>query len=330
MFRRLFILLLAACLGLSACAGQSAAPNTVTPSAELTKIRLPMGYIPNVQYAPFYVAVERGYFRDSGIEIEFDYSLETNGVQLVGANNLQFAVVSGEQVLLARAQELPVVYVMAWYQNYPVAVVSKASENILTPADLKGKRIGLPGLFGANYIGLRALLATAGLQESDVTLTSVGFNQVDILAADQQQAIVGYTANEPIQLKAQGYEVNVIPVADYVQLAANGLITNETTIRENPEIVRKMVQAILKGINDTVADPAAAYEISKKYVENLAQADEKIQKEVLATSVTFWKAATPGQSDQKAWENMQQVLLDMGLLSKAVDLTKAFNNDFIK
>ncbi len=330
MFRRLFILLLAACLGLSACAGQTAAPNTVTPSAELTKIRLPMGYIPNVQYAPFYVAVERGYFRDSGIEIEFDYSLETNGVQLVGANNLQFAVVSGEQVLLARAQELPVVYVMAWYQNYPVAVVSKAGENILTPADLKGKRIGLPGLFGANYIGLRALLATAGLQESDVTLTSVGFNQVDILAADQQQAIVGYAANEPIQLKAQGFEVNVIPVADYVQLAANGLITNETTIRDNPEIVRKMVQAILKGINDTVADPAAAYEISKKYVENLAQADEKIQKEVLATSVTFWKAATPGQSDQKAWENMQQVLLDMGLLSKAVDLTKAFNNDFIK
>ena len=330
MLRRLFILLLAACLGLSACAGQTAAPNTVTPSAELTKIRLPMGYIPNVQYAPFYVAVERGYFRDSGIEIEFDYSLETNGVQLVGANNLQFAVVSGEQVLLARAQELPVVYVMAWYQNYPAAVVSKASENILTPADLKGKRIGLPGLFGANYIGLRALLATAGLQESDVTLTSVGFNQVDILAADQQQAIVGYAANEPIQLKAQGFEVNVLPVADYVQLAANGLITNETTIRDNPEIVRKMVQAILKGINDTVADPAAAYEISKKYVENLAQADEKIQKEVLATSVTFWKAATPGQSDQKAWENMQQVLLDMGLLSKAVDLTKAFNNDFIK
>jgi len=330
MLRRLFILLLAACLGLSACTGQPAAPTTAAPAAALTKIRLPMGYIPNVQYAPFYVAVERGYFRDSGIEIEFDYSLETNGVQLVGANNLQFAVVSGEQVLLARAQELPVVYVMAWYQNYPVAVVSKAGENIQTPADLKGKRIGLPGLFGANYIGLRALLATAGLQESDVTLTSVGFNQVDILASDQQQAIVGYAANEPIQLKAQGYEVNVIPVADYVQLAANGLITNETTIRDNPEIVRKMVQAILKGINDTVADPAAAYEISKKYVENLAQADEKIQKEVLATSVTFWKAATPGQSDQKAWENMQQVLLDMGLLSKAVDLTKAFNNDFIK
>ena len=328
MLRRLSIILLSICFILSACAGQPASPTA--GSVELTKVRLPMGYIPNVQYAPFYVAVERGYFRDAGIEIEFDYSLETNGVQLVGANNLQFAVVSGEQVLLARAQDLPVVYVMAWYQNYPVAVVSKTSENILTPADLKGKRIGLPGLFGANYIGLRALLSTVGLKESDVTLTSVGFNQVDILATDQQQAIVGYTANEPIQLKAQGYAVNVLPVSDYVQLAANGLITNETTIQQNPQLVRKMVQAILKGITDTVSDPTAAYEISKKYVENLAQADEKIQKEVLATSVTFWKANTPGQSDQKAWENMQQVLLDMGLLSKALDLNKAYSNEFIK
>lgn len=299
----------------------------------LIHIRLPVGYVPNIQFAPLYMAVDKGYYRDAGIEIEFDYRLETDATALVGANNLQFGVVSGEQVLLARAQGLPIVYVMAWYQNYPVAVAAKTSQGIRTPQDLAGKKIGLPGLYGASYIGLRSLLSAAGLKESDVTLDSIGFNQVEALTADQDQAVVVYTTNEPIQLRAKGISLDVIRVSDYVQLASNGLITNETTLNKDPELVRRMVQATLHGIADTIANPDQAYEISKKYVETLAQADPTIQKAILATSIEFWRV-NPGQqlgySDPKAWENMQKVLLDMGLLKQPLDISKAYNNEFIK
>lgn len=300
-----------------------------TPSA-LTQIRLPLGYIPNIQFAPLYVAMEKGYYREAGLEIVPDYSFETDGVALVGAGELPFAVVSGEQVLLARAQELPVVYVMAWYRDYPVAVVSKKEQGLTTPADLKGKRIGLPGLYGANYIGLRALLDSVGLTEADVTLDSIGFNQVEALAADQDQAVVGYIANEPIQLAAQGYEVDVIPVSDYVHLASNGIITNEVTIREDPALVRAFVQATLRGITDTIANPDEAYEISKNYIETLASSDETLQKKILAASIALWQADPPGQSDPQAWENMQAVLMNMGSYSGPLDLSQAFSNDFIK
>lgn len=309
-------------------AGCQAAP-AAQPSAELQTIRLPMGYIPNVQYAPFYVADARGYFAEAGFQVEFDYSFETDGVALVGVGEVPFAIVSGEQVLLARAQGLPVVYVGAWWQQYPVAVVAKAESGINVPADLAGRRIGLPGLFGATYIGLRALLAEAGITEQQVSLDSIGFNQVPALAADQQEAVVGYLNNEPVQLRAEGYAVNVIRVADYVQLAANGILTHETMIAEQPERVRAFVQAVMRGVADTLQDPDAAYEISKQYVETLAQADETTQKQVLALSMEAWQAERLGYSNPQAWENMHTVLLEMGLLAQPLDLEAAYSNAFI-
>jgi NitT/TauT family transport system substrate-binding protein len=303
---------------------------TATPTEKpLTHIKLPMGYIPNIQFAPLYVAVERGYFKDAGIEVEFDYSFETDGVALLGSNNIQFSIASGDQVLLARAQGLPIVYVMAWYQKYPVSVISIPDQNIHVPQDLKGKKIGLPGLFGASYVGLRALLYSAGLQESDVTLDSIGFNQVEAFTTGKDPIIVGYAANEPVVLNSKGYPLNELRVSDYYQLASNGLITNEKTIIENPELVRNFVGAALKGIQDTMDDPAAAYEISKKYVENLDQADAVTQKQILGTSIELWRAPVIGYSDPAAWENMQKVLLEMKLYAAALDLTKAFSNEFL-
>ena len=309
---------------------QSAYPSTTaTGEAPLVHVRLPLGYIPNVQFAPLYVAVDKGYFKQAGIDIEFDYSLETDAVQLVGANEIQFAVVSGDQVLLARAQGLPVVYVMAWYQDYPVSVVSKTGHGVLKPIDLKGMRIGLPGLYGASYIGLRALLSAAGLKESDITLDSIGYNQVEALVSDQDQAVVVYTNNEPIELRLTGYQIDEIRVKDYAHLVSNGLITNENTIAHNPDLVRRMSQAILKGIADTIANPDEAYQTCLNHVEGLEQADQAVQKQVLTTSIEFWKADNLGYSDPTAWQNTEQVLVDIGFLSKPLDVTQAFTNDYL-
>ncbi len=323
MFRKIVLLMLGLSLMLTACGK----PNVENDA--LTHIRLPMGYIPNIQYAPFYVAVEKGYFKDAGIEIEFDYKFETDGVALVGAGELPFAVVSGEQVLLARAQGLPVTYVAAWYQQYPVSVVAKSEANVLVPQDLKGKKIGLPGLFGASYIGLRALLAAGKLTEADVTLDAIGFNQVELMAAGQQDIIVGYAANEPLQLRAQGIAVTELRVADYAQLAANGLLASEKVIAENPELVRAFVSAFLKGLKDTIANPDEAFELSASHIPNFGDLNAAVQKQVLEVSIEQWKTERLGYSDPQAWENMQNVLLDMGLIAEPLDLSKAFTHEFV-
>lgn len=299
------------------------------PEPEVISTRLTMGYIPNIQFAPVYVAIEKGYFLDAGFEVELEYGNEADAVALIGAGDQTFAIASGEQVLLARAQGLPVTYVAAWYDKYPVGVVSLSDENIRTLEDLAGKSVGIPGLYGASYIGFRALIDEAGLTEADVELLSIGFNQVEALVSNQVQSAVIYLANEPAVLRSQGYQVTVLAVADYLKLVANGLVTNEKTINEHPDQVERFNQALLKGITDAAEDPEEAYQISKKYVENLEEADEDLQKEILALSIELWQTDQPGYSDPTGWENMQEVLLEMGLLESPLNLEKAFTNDFI-
>lgn len=314
----------------SGCTSKSVIGTTDTPTSQaLTKVTLPLGYIPNVQFAPLYVAIEKGFYKDAGLDVQLDYSMENDNAVLLANDTVQFAILSGEQVLLGRDKQLPLVYVAAWYQQYPVGIVSKSSSNITSIADLKGKKIGLPGLYGANYIGAIAMLDSAGLTESDVTLDSIGYNQVEVLMADREDAVVVYVANEPVQLEAQGESINLLKASDALDLVANGLVTNENTLSENPELVKGMIAATLKGIQYTIDNPDEAFEISKKYVENLASADQAVQKQVLLRSIEQWKGDTLGYSKPEAWQNMQRILTKMKLLTNDIDVSTCFTNELL-
>jgi NitT/TauT family transport system substrate-binding protein len=261
------------------------------------------------------------------MNLTLDYSFETNGVSLVGANERPFAVVSGEQVLLARAQGLPVKYVMAWFQKFPVAVMAKADSGITKPADLQGKKIGTPSLDGANFVGLQALLASANVKTEDVTIQAIGFNQVPALSTGQVDAAVVYANNEPIRLTAQGEKYTTFNVSDYVSLAANGILSNETIIQQEPELVRRFVGALAHGIADVIANPDEAYTISKEYIRSIESDD--LEKKVLAASIEMWRADRIGNSDPAAWETMQKTLLEAKLLTRPQDLSQAYTNEFV-
>jgi len=313
-------------------AAVSCTPTSVAEQQETAAIRLPVGYIPNVQFAPLYVAIEKGFYSEGGLDVKMDYNMETDSVALLGAGELQFAIVSGEQVLLGRAQELPVVYVMAWYKDYPVGVTSLADAGIKSPQDLRGKRVGIPGLYGASYIGFKALLNAGGLEEQDVSLDTIGFTQVESLASGIEDAVVVYISNEPIKLAAEGYQVNTLASADYISLVANGLVTSEAVIKNHPDLVRTMVRGTLRGIQYTIDHPEEAFTISERHVENLAAlspAEKEVQRQVLDASIKLWQADPLGYSQPDAWENMQDLLLQMNLLMSPVDLSGAFSNDFL-
>jgi NitT/TauT family transport system substrate-binding protein len=175
------------------------------------------------------------------------------------------------------------------------------------------------------------LLQQAGLTEADVKVQDIGFTQVAALQQGKVDAAVVYINNEPIQLREAGLDVNVIPVSDYVSLVANGLITNEKTIRENPQLVRGFVRAVLRGLQDALADPDLAFNTSKKFVEGLGSDPKKdaVQRKVLDESLKLWQTPALGRTDPAMWDQTQQVLIDMGLLQTKLPNDQLFTNQFV-
>ncbi len=318
------LVLLAAIPVLAGC-GPAA---TEAPSDTVT---LAMGFVPNIQFAPFYVAVEKGYFAEEGITIQFDYGWETDLLKLVGSGDLQFAVASGDQVILARSQGLPVLYVLNWYRRFPVCVVSLAEGGIDSLEDLVGRQVGTPVTFGASYIGWRALLEAAGVDGTDIEVVSIGYTQVAALTEGQVDAAICYAMNEPVQMRVTGYDLDIIYVADYINLVSNGLITNEATARDHPELVQGMVRAALRGLAYTLDHPDEAFEISSKYVPELGGDNEAVNRAVLEESIRFWQAPLPqlGRSYEEEWRASQRVMAQMELIPAESSVTAMFTNRFV-
>lgn len=326
--RRWFILIVAlTTLLLSACGPLG---STAAEPRALRDVTLGIGFVPNVQFAPLYVAQQKGFYADEGLQVTLEYGFEHDFVKLAAEGSREFAVASGDQVILARSQGLPIVYVMKWYERFPVAVAIPKTAGVNEPAQLAGHKVGIPGLFGASYVAWEALVYATGLDETSVQLESIGFTQAEAVQQGVVDAAVVYIANEPIQLRNAGIEVDIIEVSDYIDLVSNGLVTNEKLIQEDPELVRAMVRATLRGLEYTLANPDEAFEIVRQVVTEITDEDAPTQRAVLDASLLLWQSDSPGVSSAEAWQESATFMKEAGLIDKEVDVSQVFTNEFIE
>ena len=326
-----FLILLTSLL-LTACTAATPQAAEAPSTDELTPVTLGVGFVPNVQFAPFYVGLEQGFFADEGIALELDYGFENDYLVLVGTNELPFMIGSGDQVILGRAQGLPVRYVAEWYTRYPAVVVALAGSNIVEPADLAGRTIGLPGLFGANYVALRGVLEAGGLTERDVTLESIGFTQAAALSAGTVDAVVDYGVNSPVILAQEGISTTQIAIDEYLTVPSNGLVTNEATINENNPLVRAMTRAMLRSVEYTLANPDAAFAIALSYVPE-ARESEAVNRAVFDAVLPYWQPqgnSLPGETILDAWQEAAEFMQRIGLVETVLPAEELFTNEFVE
>lgn len=293
-------------------------------------VRFGFSYIPNVQFSPVYVAQKKGFYRDVGIEVKTEYGYENDFVALTAQGKRECAAASGDQVIVARSQGLPIKYVLEWYHRYPIAVVSKASKNIRQVSDLAGKSVGLPGFYGSNFIGWKALAYATQLNESSVTLKQIGYTQASAIQQDLVDAAVVYIVNEPVQLQEIGIDLNVIEVSDHIDLVSNGLVVGDSLIKKNPDLVRRMVAATLKGILYTIDNPVEAFQISREFIPEMTDQMAPVQKKVLEASIALWRSDDPGKTKRQQWVESVRFMKETGILKKNVDVDDLFTNEFVE
>ncbi len=254
------------------------APAGLAGAQDLTEVELFLTYIPNVQFAPVYVALEQGYFAEAGLDVSIRHGAEHDGVDLVAANQLQLGIFGGEQVLLARARGRPVVSVYEWFQHFPAGVVAAGPfPAIESLADLAGKRVGIHGRSGVTWSAFLALISAAGLTEQDFVLETVGFNVPELICLGHIDAAVAYLNNEPLQIydRIRAFDcgdvnwMRVFRVTEVADLVSNSVVSNEMTIEQHPQLVEAFVTAFDRGVLEVIANPAAAMLISAEYVEGL-------------------------------------------------------------
>jgi len=297
------------------------------------KVTVAMTYVPNVQFAPWYVAAEKGFFKAEGLNVDFDYRMDIDALPLVASGRIDFAIAGGDQVITARSHDIPVVYLATLYAKFPPTIIALAKSRIKTPADLKGKKIGLP-LYGTNLLATKAILNKAGISERDVQLIDVGYTQISSLISGKVDAVVGFANNEAQILTTEGYPINQIDSWRYFPLVGHGLITGKTTVTENPKMVQSMVRATIRGMQYSLAHPAEAYAICLKYVPDISKDTVGLQKKILNSSMELWENAYTqryglGMSDPQTWLESERLMHQYGLIEKETPVRDLLELKFI-
>jgi NitT/TauT family transport system substrate-binding protein len=299
----------------------AASPRATPSNGELRDVTLLLGFRPDVQFAPFYVAQQEGFYADAGLEVTIEHRQAPDVLVLVADGDAEFGVADATDVMIARTSEIPVRYVSTLFGSFPVALIGPAGEVPTDPAALAGLRIGTPGRFGSSWHALLALLDAGGLTPEDVEIRAYPqFNQVDGLSNGDVDLITGFRNNEPLRLEARGIDVDLLTVDEVAPLPGPGVITGDELLASEPELVRAFADATARAQAAVIDDPDLGFAAAQVAVPTIAE-DPETARAVLEATVALWGGeGFSGRIDLDLWERGYATMQELGLIDGSVPI----------
>jgi NitT/TauT family transport system substrate-binding protein len=325
------VLLIVAIL-LAACTpGEPTTTGDATAGPEMRAVRLLLGYQPDVQFAPFYVAQQEGFYADAGLEVTIEHRDAPDVQRLVADGDAEFGVADATDVMIARTNGIPIRYVSTLYQRFPVALIGPAGEVPTDPAELAGLAIGTPGMFGSSWHALLALLDAGGLTADDVTIREYPqFNQVDGLSNGDVDLITGFRNNEPLRLEARGVAVDLLTVDDVAPLPGPGVIVGDELLGAEPELVRAFARATAAAQSAVIEDPEVGFAAAEAEVPSIAE-DPEVARAVLDATIELWRGDefASGRIPEELWATGYDTMERLGFIDGSVPLDKMIDPSVI-
>ena len=242
-------------------------------AAEMTKLSVVLGYIPNVEMYGLEYALHEGLYKAEGLDVTLIPAGQgVDQVQMVAAGIVQIGIDNPEGIIAATAKNESFTVFAGQFQSQPIAMTCRKDSGVVKPADLKGKTIGVKTNAEPYF---KLFLAKNGLQTSDVKTTSIGPNDISVLIAGRIACeITTFAFNEPRLIEQAGVPVTVLPLGDYgLNAQADSYFVKSSWFEkpENQAILVKFLHATGQGWVSFYKDPKAAakYVIDHNFVDGL-------------------------------------------------------------
>ena len=311
-------------------AATEAAGETAAPAGDLKKVSIQIDGSAVPYYAPLYLAQEKGYFAEEGLDVEFYYAAAADIVKNVAAGNVEFGFPNADAVVAAKAQGIPVKVVHTTYQEGLGAIIFGSDSGISTPADLKGKKVAVTSMGSANYFQLQAAMESAGLSINDVQVEIVGTGAILTALTEGQVDAIVFSKLRTIELNNAGYAASEITCDQFLPSFGNIVVAGDKLVAESPEVVDGFCKALNKSIAyivDGHVEEAVDMAI-EKYAPTFAEKRDTVVQILNEVFVpTLWQSDYTkengiGASNPEKWQALIDDSKEIGNIDKTFEASE--------